>query len=595
MEAPVPVVGQKHYFRRDKPGRTLIKNIPMRPLPRLLLASLTLHLAAAEVPTTGATIARVTVYADRAEVVRRFATTLPAGEHALVFDALPGDTDLSSVRVTGQGSFSLVDIRAETIQTLEVPDEQVRKLTADLKAEQVKLQEVTQAQARNAQRRASLDKVLGRLTAVGKESANPDLDPAKWAGYLAYHVESLAKLDQETLELKGRDDALRAEIGKLERELNQLTGNRTKSRNLARVKVEVKQAGPQEFELSYVVAGPSWSPHYDVRADTIAKKLTVAYQAQVRQRTGEDWRGVSLRLSTAQPGVGGREPELSPWALYKAEPVILTGAIAAGSADGTGAKLGDTGFLRREVEARRKSEVLDEVSAGKGFAAAPAAPAMTVATATVQAGATAALFQVPRAYDIPSDPKSVKVALTEQTFFASFRHSCVPKLSPNVYLKAQTVNASDYPFLPGPTAIFLDGAYVAAASMDLVPAGQEFTTFLGVDQSVKVERRVLARREEVNGVFGKKTHRTVHDQLFKVTNGKRAEIDLAVADQLPMSNHDAIKVVLEEPRYEKDTDALKLTEQKFLEWRLRLGAGDKLDVPFRFAVERPEDVVVVGQ
>lgn len=573
----------------------------MRPLPRLLLASLTLHLAAAEVPTTGATIARVTVYADRAEVVRRFATTLPAGEHALVFDALPGDTDLSSVRVTGQGSFSLVDIRAETIQTLEVPDEQVRKLTAALKAEQVKLQEVTQAQARNAQRRASLDKVLGRLTAVGKESANPDLDPAKWAGYLAYHVESLAKLDQETLELKGRDDALRAEIGRLERELNQLTGNRTKSRNLARVKVEVKQAGPQEFELSYVVAGPSWSPHYDVRADTIAKKLTVAYQAQVRQRTGEDWRGVSLRLSTAQPGVGGREPELSPWALYKAEPVTLTGAgTGAGDtsvllADGTAAKPGDARVLRRRLEAKRGSEAPELVTAGIGFGGATAAPAMTVATATVQAGATAALFQVPRAYDIPSDPKSVKVALTEQTFFASFRHSCVPKLSPNVYLKAQAVNASDYPFLPGPTAIFLDGAYVAAASMDLVPAGQEFTTFLGVDQSVKVERRVLARREEVDGVFGKKTHRTVHDQLFKVTNGKRAEIDLTVADQLPMSNHDAIKVVLEEPRYEKDTDALKLTEQKFLEWRLRLGAGDKLDVPFRFAVERPEDVVVVGQ
>jgi uncharacterized protein (TIGR02231 family) len=573
----------------------------MRPLPRLLLASLTLHLAAAEVPTTGATIARVTVYADRAEVVRRFATTLPAGEHALVFDALPGDTDLSSVRVTGQGSFSLVDIRAETIQTLEVPDEQVRKLTAALKAEQVKLQEVTQAQARNAQRRASLDKVLGRLTAVGKESANPDLDPAKWAGYLAYHVESLAKLDQETLELKGRDDALRAEIGRLERELNQLTGNRTKSRNLARVKVEVKQAGPQEFELSYVVAGPSWSPHYDVRADTIAKKLTVAYQAQVRQRTGEDWRGVSLRLSTAQPGVGGREPELSPWALYKAEPVTLTGAgTGAGDtsvllADGTAAKPGDARVLRRRLEAKRGSEAPELVTAGIGFGGATAAPAMTVATATVQAGATAALFQVPRAYDIPSDPKSVKVALTEQTFFASFRHSCVPKLSPNVYLKAQAVNASDYPFLPGPTAIFLDGAYVAAASMDLVPAGQDFTTFLGVDQSVKVERRVLARREEVDGVFGKKTHRTVHDQLFKVTNGKRAEIDLTVADQLPMSNHDAIKVVLEEPRYEKDTDALKLTEQKFLEWRLRLGAGDKLDVPFRFAVERPEDVVVVGQ
>lgn len=565
----------------------------MRSLPCLLLASLTLNLAAAEVPTTGAKIARVTVYADRAEVVRRFATTLPAGEHALVFDALPGETDLSSVRVTGQGSFSLVDIRAETIQTLEVTDAQVRELSAKLKAEQVKLQEVTQAQTRNAQRRASLDKVLGRLTAVGKESANPDLDPAKWAGYLTYHVESLAKLDQETLGLKGRDDALRAEINRLERELIQLDGNRTKYRNVARVKIEVTQAGPQEFELTYVVAGPSWSPHYDVRADTVAKKLTVAYQAQVRQRTGEDWLGVSLRLSTAQPGVGGREPELAPWALYKAEPVVPTGAAVLMDGSGLAAAAKPTAA----TATRRSLAKQEEEKTGVNFVSPPAraTPAMEVASATVQAGATAALFQVPRAYDIPSDPKSVKVALTEQTFFASFRHSCVPKLSPNVYLKAQAVNASDYPFLPGPTAVFLDGAYVAAASMDLVPAGQEFVTFLGVDQTVKVERRVLARREEVTGVFGKKTHRTVHDLLFKVTNGKQADIDLAVGDQLPLSNHDAIKVVLEEPRYEKDTEALKLNEQKFLEWRLRLGAGDKLDLPFRFAVERPEDVIVVGQ
>lgn len=564
----------------------------MRSLPCLLLASLTLNLAAAEVPTTGAKIARVTVYADRAEVVRRFATTLPAGEHALVFDALPGETDLSSVRVTGQGSFSLVDIRAETIQTLEVTDAQVRELSAKLKAEQVKLQEVTQAQTRNAQRRASLDKVLGRLTAVGKESANPDLDPAKWAGYLTYHVESLAKLDQETLGLKGRDDALRAEINRLERELIQLNGNRTKYRNVARVKIEVTQAGPQEFELTYVVAGPSWSPHYDVRADTVAKKLTVAYQAQVRQRTGEDWLGVSLRLSTAQPGVGGREPELAPWALYKAEPVVPTGAAVLMEESGLAAAKPQSATTMRRSLAKQAAQTAD---AGIASPPAPATRAMEVASATVQAGATAALFQVPRAYDIPSDPKSVKVALTEQTFFASFRHSCVPKLSPNVYLKAQAVNASDYPFLPGPTAVFLDGAYVAAASMDLVPAGQEFVTFLGVDQTVKVERRVLARREEVTGVFGKKTHRTVHDLLFKVTNGKQADIDLAVGDQLPLSNHDAIKVVLEEPRYEKDTEALKLNEQKFLEWRLRLGAGDKLDLPFRFAVERPEDVIVVGQ
>ena len=38
-----------------------------------------------------------------------------------------------------------------------------------------------------------------------------------------------------------------------------------------------------------------------------------------------------------------------------------------------------------------------------------------------------------------------------------------------------------------------------------------------------------------------------------------------------------------------------MIDVKGLQCGLRLGAGDKLDLPFRFAVERPEDVIVVGQ
>jgi uncharacterized protein (TIGR02231 family) len=246
----------------------------------------------------------------------------------------------------------------------------------------------------------------------------------------------------------------------------------------------------------------------------------------------------------------------------------------------------------------RRKEGQDENQLGEPAALSVVknqAAAMSYSRTDVRTGGTAALFQVPRPYDIPSDPRSVKVGIAEETFPAVFRHSCVPKLSPDVYLKAVAVNKSAYPFLAGPTAVFLDGAYVAAASMDLVPAGQEFTSFLGVDQSVKVERKELAHRDETTGVFGRKTLRTVHDHRFKVTNGKASEIDLTIADQLPLSQHEDIKVVLEEPRHDKDTEAFRRTEQQRLEWRLRLAAGQKTDLPFRFAVERPEDVLIVGQ
>jgi hypothetical protein len=61
-----------------------------------------------------------------------------------------------------------------------------------------------------------------------------------------------------------------------------------------------------------------------------------------------------------------------------------------------------------------------------------------------------------------------------------------------------------------------------------------------------------------------------------------------------MGDHEDIKVVLEEPKYEKDSESFKITESKLVEWRHGLKAGEKRDVPFRFAIERPEDMQVIG-
>ena len=160
--------------------------------------------------------------------------------------------------------------------------------------------------------------------------------------------------------------------------------------------------------------------------------------------------------------------------------------------------------------------------------------------------------------------------------------------------KAKATNTTELPYLPGPSAIFVDGSFVANANMDLVPAGQEFWSYLGVDASVKVERRILADRTEVSGLIGKKTVATVRDHVFKVTNGKQTPVELVIWDQVPASNHEDIKVTLEEPKLSKDNPDLKMDEQKRLEWRLDLKAGEKRDVPFRFTVERPEDLMVEG-
>jgi uncharacterized protein (TIGR02231 family) len=556
----------------------------------LFLAS---TLGAAEVKTDGAPITQVTVYADRAEVIRTFKGRLEAGDQTLIFDRLPGGTRLDQLRVEGRGAFTLVDIRPETVQTKDVANEQMRALLEALKSQAQRQQAQKQAEARLKFQKAALDKMLVRLTTAGKESGNPEMDPLKWAAFLDFQDKQSAEIDRQLLALETDRESVQAEVDRLNRELAALRGNERRSRLLAKVNLDVREAGEVEVSLSYLVRGPSWSPSYDMRADTRDKTLEVTYHAEVRQATGEDWKDVSLRLSTAQPGLQGSEPRMRPWFLAKA----------------------DFDFAMKDAATRERGAIKGEAQmfnnfgrnarglGGNGFAANMMAPgeeaakrkeAMDESRARVSVGGTAATYVIERRSSILTDNKPAQVTVMRSAFPAYFRHTCVPKLSPFVYLKTKVTNKTDFTLLPGPTAIFLDGAFVAQASLDLVPSGQEFWTYLGIDQGVSVERKELARREETAGVFGKKTRRTVFDQVFKLKNGKPTDIELVLWDQVPASNHEDIKVIFEEPRYEKDTEDLKMNESKFLEWRLPLKAGAKQDLPFRFAVERPEDIQVIG-
>lgn len=545
----------------------------MRPALLLLVASL-LSAQAAETPANGR-ITSVTVYADRAEVVREATVRLAAGEQTLVFDNLPGATDLGSLRAEGTGAFTLVDIRPDTVQTVDVANPKVKELQERLLGLETATEENRRAEGRVESRRAALGKVLDRVTTAGKDSPAPDLDPAKWGALVDYHAAKLADLDKESMALKAKGRDLQKETDLARRELGALQAGARKVRQVARVTVDAKADGEAVLRLSYVVHGPSWGPSYDIRADVAAKTLDVAYHATVRQSTGEDWRGVSLRLSTAQPSIHGREPELDPWFIGKQELVALGG-------------VGGVELRRSAAKAQMFNRMPAEASAD---AAAPAAEAAAVRVVT---GGVAAVFVVERKVDILADNKAVRAPLDRRAYPAAFRHTCVPKLSPHVYLKAKAANTSELPYLPGPAAIFVDGAYVAGSEMELVPAGQEFWTYLGADASVKVERRLLADRTEISGLIGKKTVSTVRDHVFKVSNGKTAPIELVIWDQLPVSNHEDIKVTLDAPELRADNPDLKVDEVRRLEWRADLKAGEKRDLPFRFTVSRPEDVVVMG-
>ena len=72
--------------------------------------------------------------------------------------------------------------------------------------------------------------------------------------------------------------------------------------------------------VEYFVVGARWAPSYQCRMTRDCTQADLQMRALVCQRTGEDWRGVSLLLSTAAPMSWTELPELGAIRIGRAQP-----------------------------------------------------------------------------------------------------------------------------------------------------------------------------------------------------------------------------------------------------------------------------------
>ncbi|MEM9538859.1 MAG: mucoidy inhibitor MuiA family protein [Cyanobacteria bacterium P01_E01_bin.42] len=76
----------------------------------------------------------------------------------------------------------------------------------------------------------------------------------------------------------------------------------------------------QQLIIEYFVPGARWTPAYVFRIDSRQNTANVAVRALICQRTGEDWTGVGLELSTAEPTAQWELPELASLRIGRAQP-----------------------------------------------------------------------------------------------------------------------------------------------------------------------------------------------------------------------------------------------------------------------------------
>ncbi len=76
------------------------------------------------------------------------------------------------------------------------------------------------------------------------------------------------------------------------------------------------------LELSYFVPGAMWAPSYQCRIDRATGATEIITRALISQRTGEDWRGVDVKLSTAGPSTWSELPKLASRRIGRAQQAL---------------------------------------------------------------------------------------------------------------------------------------------------------------------------------------------------------------------------------------------------------------------------------
>jgi uncharacterized protein (TIGR02231 family) len=527
-----------------------------------------------------APITDVTVYADRALITRRGNIHLAAGEHEIQVNNLPQFLR-ESLRAAGKGpqGTRILNVDIATSFYSRPPENEVRALQSEIEALQQQYQLARAGRDALEDRRQWLRTLGEQSRDFAKGIAQGQMKPQDCADFFSFMAvqsqQDAESAQQQDLELAH----MKQEIEAKKRELDRYRGAINPDRLAAMIAVVLEQEGNFELELSYIVRNASWSPQYDVRVQKNAEQtrgeVELTYSGVVRQATGERWENVNLALSTARPSLAAVLPELKPWYLKSYEPSPAPAPVFAAAAP----------MLR----AQQYGGPGETAVSG---ALAPEAEQVEAAidTATVEHTGTAYVFRVGSSVDIPSDNAPHKTTIALDGLPCDFDYVCAPALEEALHLRATISNTTERVLLKGSASIFLSGEYVGTTAVILTAPGETFNVFLGLDDSIKVERKLSERAVDKGNLLQSDLRRTTFSYSIKVHNYAPAPRHIIVRDHLPVSQHERIKVKVQQLQ----PQPAERTKLELLTWDFTLAANAEQKIEYRFVVEQPQDLKVVG-
>lgn len=432
-----------------------------------------------------------------------------------------------------------------------------------------------------------------------------------------YVFEQRDEIATQRFEMRENQLALKIQLGKLQQERNILTRNSNAMSREAVVFLNASDKGAS-FRLSYLVSGANWSPSYNLRANEDQSEVLVEYNASVTQTSGEDWTDVAMTLSTASPSFAAKAPSLSPFeirlvSLAKEERMSLSSrsqlltkqkSLASNRWKNTGnisqsedSLFGYGGGGNKRSIALQRAAPSSSTFSGE-FARdqrnlKEADDALNLMANSIElydfnnyvakgteAGKSVAprfeegmsvVYKLTDRTSLPSRPDTQLIQIASLPIKAESYRIALPVLTKYVYQEAKLVNNTDLVLLAGPAATFLGDRFVGRGEVPSVSKGQSFTVGLGIDESFRVTRELLAKSERLQGA-----NRIVTCNYgLTIENFGDQEVPVRLLDRIPTSKKNEIKIALgdtSEPLSEDENYRLNEHKEGILRWDLTVPA-----------------------
>ncbi len=574
-------------------------------------------------------ITAVKLFTNRAEITRVSKIKLQKGSNTILIEGLPDNLYDWSVRGSLPEKFSgkimsmeisrqaLLEKRRKKISEIEKKLEELRDLDAGLADDLTNIK--------------GQDDFINSINEFTRHTASKDLQTRipqtdLWGTTLDYTAKKKKDLQNSsrTIQKKRRD--LAKEIQKWEFELVQIGGssyfssyqkiNKAMEKNIAQTQVQqysdvtdqyaqqqsylqsdtsgiatekrlmlnIYSASEEDadFTLIYMIPNTYWQMMYDFRASKKNETIDVILYANIFQKTGEDWEGINLSLSTGEPLTNIALPYLPPWYLNASQPY----------------KEDEGDYFRsyKKAEANGKAMMDEEAPIGGKKKNGAPIPESTITSAGFS-------FEVafPVRQTIESSDKYQKKLIKSYNLKSAkelkYYFETVPESSGKVFLMAKTSNRTELPWLGGEAQVFLENEFIGKVSIPDTPVDKEQDLVLGIASDMTAKKELVKKFNDTSGVFGGNT-RIVYSYKITVENSSKEQREIIIRDNFPVSNNKEIEVAIKNlsMQFISDEEIKKTTEyqQGIRKYIINLSPGAKKEITYDAVITYDKQLIIDG-